>query len=118
MQSDSNTSTQRNAHANPSDSSVDSSITAFAMEAKQKHDADGVRKNLSSNNNKPPSPDASMLARLRIPINPAVSVMLSQWNRSILSSLQNPQSSILVPKEFSKNSIGSETPKLTTVQCS
>ena len=60
MQSDSNTSTQRNAHTNPSDSSVDSSITAFATEARQKHDADGVRENLSSNNDKPPSPDASM----------------------------------------------------------
>ncbi len=60
MQSDSNTSTQRNAHTNPSDSSVDSSITAFAMESKQKHDADGVKENLSSNNDKPPSPDALM----------------------------------------------------------
>ena len=58
MQSDSNTSTQRNAHTPPNDTSVDSSIAAFAMEAK--HDAEGVGKNLSSNNDKPPSPDASM----------------------------------------------------------
>ncbi len=58
IQSDSNTSTQRNAQTNPSDSSVDSSITAFATEVK--HDAEGVRENFSSNNDKPPSPDASM----------------------------------------------------------
>ena len=60
MQSDSNTSIQRQAHANPNDSSVDSSITAFATDANQMHDAVGMRENLSSNNDRPPSPDASM----------------------------------------------------------
>ncbi len=58
MQSDSNTSTQRNAHTNPNDSSVDSSIAAFATGTK--HDAKGVGGNLSFNNDKPSSPDTSM----------------------------------------------------------
>ena len=57
MQSDSNTFTQRNAQSNPSDSSVDSSITAFATETK--HDAKGVGDS-SFNNDKPLSPDVSM----------------------------------------------------------
>ena len=59
MQSDSNTSIQRQARTNPNDSSVDSSITAFATDANQMHDAVGMRENLSSND-RPPSPDASM----------------------------------------------------------
>ncbi len=58
MQSVLNTSTQRDAHIAPSDTSVDSSIAAFAMETK--HEAKGVGGNLSSNNDKPSSPDASM----------------------------------------------------------
>jgi hypothetical protein len=86
MQSDLNTSTQRNAHTNPNDTSVDSSIAAFATETK--HDAKGVwgtvtyhrtssassllprgtdiphrfrvLENLSFNNDKPSSPDTSM----------------------------------------------------------
>jgi len=53
----SNTSTQRDANIAPSDTSVDSSIAAFAMETT--HDAKGVE-NLSSNSDKPSSPDASM----------------------------------------------------------
>jgi hypothetical protein len=57
MQSDSNTSTQRNAQTNPNGTSVDSFIAAFATETK--HDAKGVGGNLSSND-KPSSPDASM----------------------------------------------------------
>jgi hypothetical protein len=58
MQSGSNTSTQRNAHTNSNDSSVNSSIAAFATEAK--HDAKGVGGNLSFNNDKSSSPDTSM----------------------------------------------------------
>ncbi len=57
MQSVLNTATQRDAHIAPSDTSVDSSIAAFAMETM--HDAKGVGDNLSSND-KPSSPDASM----------------------------------------------------------
>ncbi len=57
MQSDSNTSTQRNVQTNPNETSVDSSIAAFATETK--HDAKGVGRNLSSND-KPSSPDESM----------------------------------------------------------
>ena len=53
----SNTSTQRDVNIAPSDTSVDSSIAAFAMETT--HDAKGVE-NLSSNSDKPSSPDASM----------------------------------------------------------
>ena len=58
MQSDSNAFIQRNAQNNPSDNSVDSSITAFATETT--HDAKGVGENSSFNNDKPPSPDVSM----------------------------------------------------------
>ena len=58
MQSDSNNSVQRNAQNNPSDSSVDSSITAFATETK--HGTKDVGENSSFNNDKPPSPDVSM----------------------------------------------------------
>jgi hypothetical protein len=58
MQSVLNTSTQREAHTAPSDTSVDSSIAAFATETT--HDAKGVGENLSSNSGKPSSPDASM----------------------------------------------------------
>ncbi len=58
MQSVSNTSTQREAHTAPSDTSVDSSIAAFATETT--HDAKGVGENLSSNSDKPSSPDVSM----------------------------------------------------------
>ena len=57
MQSVLNTTTQRDAHIAPSDTIVDSSIAAFAMETT--HDAKGAG-NLSSNSDKPPSPDASM----------------------------------------------------------
>ena len=58
MQPDSNTSIQRDAHTNPNDTSVDSSIAAFATETK--HDVKDVGENLSFNNDKPPSPDVSM----------------------------------------------------------
>ncbi len=57
MQSVLNTSTQRDAHIAPSDTSVDSSIAAFATETTH---AKGVGENLSSNSDKPSSPNASM----------------------------------------------------------
>ena len=57
MQSDSNTSEQRNAHTNPNDTSMDPSIAAFATGLD--NDAKGLGGNLSPNG-KPSSPDVSM----------------------------------------------------------
>ncbi len=57
MQSDSNTSEQRNAHTNPNDTSMDPSIAAFAMGLD--NDAKGLGGNLPPNG-KPSSPDVSM----------------------------------------------------------
>jgi hypothetical protein len=59
MQSDLNTSDQRNAHINPNETSMDPSIAAFATELDNKSQGSG--KNLSSDG-KPSSPDLSMQA--------------------------------------------------------
>ena len=61
MQSDSNTSNQRDVHTNPNDTSMDPSIAAFATGLD--NDAKGLGENLPPNG-KPSSPDVSMQSSL------------------------------------------------------
>jgi hypothetical protein len=121
MHSYSNTSTSRNAHINPSDASVDTSITAFAME--MDYDAKGKEENLSSNNNdKSSSPDASRPSSSVEDPDQSRDQRRAGWskqgNRSILYSLRTPQRPILVPKGLLMTLDGTRILGLTTLHCS
>ncbi len=105
MQSVLNNSTQRDAHTAPSDTSVDSSIAASATETK--HDAKGVGENLSSNSDKPSSPDASMQFSSVEDSDPSC----DQRNAETVEQIDS-----YFPADTSV--MDSETPELITVNCS